>query len=143
MVGFRSKPPGAWSTREVWEFLSSIDGERFTQAASCCLQNSVDGKTLLRLSRTDLENALGLHVLQASRVLAELGGISDAGSASSCATVQPPQAGEAPLFNTAAPLTSPQMDGPVDPQVTSPPKPSGARFRCKSIPRSLSPAPQL
>ena len=134
MVGFRTKQPETWSTREVWEFLASIDGERFTQAANTCLQNSVDGKTLIRLSRSDLETALGLHVLQASRVLAELGGIgnnSDAGQSLRPASVpgateQPlqPLVDLVPVFSPAAMADSP-IDGPVKPvtQGTSRPNP--------------------
>jgi hypothetical protein len=119
MVGFGTKQPETWSTREVWEFLASIDGERFTQAANTCLQNSVDGKTLIRLSRSDLETALGLHVLQASRVLAELGGISnnaDAGQslwpASVPGTAEQPLADLVPVFSPAA-MANSQIDGPI------------------------------
>ena len=60
--------PSTWSVSEVVNFFARLEGEKFTRASEICSENDVDGKTLASMTREDIEDILGLNVLEAQHV---------------------------------------------------------------------------
>jgi hypothetical protein len=58
----------AWSVSEVADFVARFEGEKFMRASEICAESDVDGKTLVGMSREDIEDVLGFNVLEAQHM---------------------------------------------------------------------------